>query len=134
MISQDSMNTMYWIVELFLIRFFLLLLLQVPHFDVVGQALIYTLETALGEKFTKEAREGWTQVYSVVSTGMIEGCYYAMLDEAEVVDEEMEEELLRKEEEALFHLLGDAAFLMKDVRATSTHSRSLPFCTSHSRE
>jgi hypothetical protein len=94
---------------------------QPPHFEVVGQALMHTFETALGEKFTDEARQGWVQVYSVVSTGMIEGCYYAMIEDVGEKDKDLEEELLRTEEEALCNLLGDAAFFIKDVRSQASH-------------
>jgi hypothetical protein len=46
------------------------------HYPIVGKALMYTLEELLQEEFTKEARSGWKQVYTVVSTGMVSACKY----------------------------------------------------------
>lgn len=43
------------------------------HYGIVGQALLHTLETALGEKWTPVVKKGWTQVYAFVSTAMIAG-------------------------------------------------------------
>src|SRR5438093_6961321 len=34
------------------------------HFETVGDALLWTLETGLGASFTPEVREAWTGVYS----------------------------------------------------------------------
>ena len=43
----------------------------------VGQALIYTLQTGLGDKFTEEVKEAWLKLYAVVqqlmTLGMTEG-------------------------------------------------------------
>ncbi|KAL3914454.1 MAG: hypothetical protein SGILL_006096 [Bacillariaceae sp.] len=44
-----------------------------PHYDVVGEALLYTLETALGDAWTEPVKQGWIGVYTFVSTTMIEG-------------------------------------------------------------
>jgi hypothetical protein len=49
------------------------------HYPIVGQALLFTLETALGnELWTATVREGWTGVYAFVSTTMIRGAKIAM--------------------------------------------------------
>jgi hemoglobin-like flavoprotein len=44
-----------------------------PHYTVVGQALLYTLETALGDKWTPQVQSGWEGIYQFVSTTMMEG-------------------------------------------------------------
>ena len=41
-----------------------------PHYDVVGKALVMTLEQGLGDAFTPEVKEAWTLVYGVVATTM----------------------------------------------------------------
>ena len=41
-----------------------------PHYDVVGKALLMTLEQGLGDAFTPEVKEAWTLVYGVVATTM----------------------------------------------------------------
>jgi ribosomal protein L17 len=46
------------------------------HYPIVGKALIHTLKTALGEEYTSEVHQGWTQVYAVIFTGMQEGAFY----------------------------------------------------------
>ena len=44
------------------------------HYDVVGQALIDTLQTGLGdEAFTVEVKEAWQSVYGVAKATMLEG-------------------------------------------------------------
>lgn len=40
------------------------------HYDTVGGALLYTLETGLGEDFTAEVKDAWTEVYTVLATTM----------------------------------------------------------------
>lgn len=47
-----------------------------PHYAVVGQALIETLATALGDEFTDEVKAAWVDVYDVISKSMIEGAGY----------------------------------------------------------
>lgn len=41
------------------------------QFAVVGQALLWTLEKGLGDKWTKEVNEAWTEVYTILSDAMI---------------------------------------------------------------
>jgi Flp pilus assembly pilin Flp len=43
------------------------------HYEVVGQALLYTLETALGEHWTAPVQTGWVGVYHFVSSAMMDG-------------------------------------------------------------
>eukprot|EP00529_Nitzschia_sp_RCC80_P026088 CAMPEP_0113461002 /NCGR_PEP_ID=MMETSP0014_2-20120614/11298_1 /TAXON_ID=2857 /ORGANISM="Nitzschia sp." /LENGTH=349 /DNA_ID=CAMNT_0000352713 /DNA_START=192 /DNA_END=1241 /DNA_ORIENTATION=- /assembly_acc=CAM_ASM_000159 len=47
--------------------------LQKAHYDLVGQALIDTLSTALGEDFTEDAKNAWVGVYDVIATTMMAG-------------------------------------------------------------
>ena len=42
------------------------------HYDTVGQALLWTLEKALGRAFTPELRHAWTTVYTLVAVTMQE--------------------------------------------------------------
>jgi nitric oxide dioxygenase len=41
------------------------------HYETVGQALIETLETGLGEAFTSEVRLAWTAAYGLLAGVMI---------------------------------------------------------------
>ncbi len=41
------------------------------HYVPVGAALLWTLEQGLGEAFTPEVRDGWTQAYTTLSGAMI---------------------------------------------------------------
>lgn len=43
------------------------------HYEVVGAALLATLELGLGEAFTQPVREAWTAAYSGVATIMRAG-------------------------------------------------------------
>lgn len=40
------------------------------HYDMVGAALLWTLEQGLGEDYTPEVAEAWTEAYGVLSTTM----------------------------------------------------------------
>lgn len=40
------------------------------HYDVVGAALLWTLATGLGEAFTDEVREAWTEAYTLLANTM----------------------------------------------------------------
>ena len=43
------------------------------HYPIVGQALLSTLEAALGDSWTPKVKQGWTFIYGFVSTTMIAG-------------------------------------------------------------
>lgn len=43
------------------------------HYESVGAALLWTLETGLGAAFTPEVKEAWTAVYGVLAATMQEG-------------------------------------------------------------
>ncbi|CAB9496311.1 shock protein 75 kDa, mitochondrial [Seminavis robusta] len=49
------------------------------HYPVVGQALLETLATALGDKFTPSLKEAWTGVYGFVTTNMLKGANECLL-------------------------------------------------------
>jgi hemoglobin-like flavoprotein len=40
------------------------------HYDSVGKALLWTLEQGLGEQFTPEAKEAWSETYGLLTTIM----------------------------------------------------------------
>ncbi|MEZ5941559.1 MAG: globin family protein [Planctomycetaceae bacterium] len=42
------------------------------QYPTVGAALLWTLEQGLGDQFTEEAKAAWTEVYTVLSSQMIE--------------------------------------------------------------
>ena len=43
------------------------------HFDVVGGALLWTLEQGLGERFTPAVRDAWVAAWDVIAGAMREG-------------------------------------------------------------
>lgn len=43
------------------------------HYPVVGEILIDTLKTALGDEFTKDAEEAWQRTYSALASVMLSG-------------------------------------------------------------
>jgi hemoglobin-like flavoprotein len=51
---------------------------KAAHYDVVGQALLWTLAGGLGESFTPDVRDAWTKVYGVLAATMQAGAAEAM--------------------------------------------------------
>jgi len=45
------------------------------HYDTVGGALLGTLEAGLGDDFTPDVKQAWTDVYGVMAGVMIEAAY-----------------------------------------------------------
>lgn len=45
---------------------------KAEHYDTVGQALLWTLEQGLGDAYTAEHAQAWTETYTVLATTMIE--------------------------------------------------------------
>lgn len=44
------------------------------HYGIVGEALMHTLQTALGEQYwTRDVKQGWTVLYAFVTTAMLAG-------------------------------------------------------------
>jgi hemoglobin-like flavoprotein len=50
---------------------------QDKHYQVVGEALIWTLETSLAEAFTREVRKAWVEVYGMIAEAMIAAAHRA---------------------------------------------------------
>ena len=50
------------------------------HYDVVGSALIWTLEQGLGADFTDEVREAWVTTYTIVASVMKEAAAQAIAE------------------------------------------------------
>jgi nitric oxide dioxygenase len=46
---------------------------QKRHYDVVGAALLWTLEIGLGNGWTRELSDAWATAYTALATVMIEG-------------------------------------------------------------
>ena len=40
------------------------------HYDTVGAALLWTLETGLGDAFTEETKDAWATVYGILADTM----------------------------------------------------------------
>ncbi|KAG7348448.1 globin-like protein [Nitzschia inconspicua] len=47
--------------------------LEKAHYDLVGKALLDTLEKALGDDFTAETKAAWSGVYAIITEKMMEG-------------------------------------------------------------
>ena len=45
----------------------------IEHFDVVGAALLWTLEQGLGERFTPAVRDAWVAAWDVIAGAMRDG-------------------------------------------------------------
>lgn len=46
---------------------------RAAHYDTVGAALLWTLGQGLGESFTKDVEDAWTEVYGVLASTMQSG-------------------------------------------------------------
>lgn len=46
---------------------------QKEHYAVVGECLIYTLKTGLGDRWNANVEAAWIAVYKILSNAMIEG-------------------------------------------------------------
>jgi hemoglobin-like flavoprotein len=49
------------------------LALEAAHYELVGTALMDTLEKALGDDFTPEVKQAWAGVYGIITEKMMEG-------------------------------------------------------------
>lgn len=45
------------------------------HYDLVGAALLWTLEQGLGDGFTDEVREAWAALYGILAGTMLRAAY-----------------------------------------------------------
>jgi nitric oxide dioxygenase len=43
------------------------------HFDLVGGALLWTLEQGLGEAFTPEVHDAWAAAFTIIADAMLIG-------------------------------------------------------------
>lgn len=48
---------------------------QVSHYSIVGEALLWTLEKGLGEAWTPEIANAWTEAYGILSGFMVSEAY-----------------------------------------------------------
>jgi hemoglobin-like flavoprotein len=46
---------------------------RTPHYQAVGDALIWTLERCLGNGFTPDVQQAWTRVYGLIASVMQQG-------------------------------------------------------------
>jgi hemoglobin-like flavoprotein len=51
---------------------------QAKDYATVGSALLWTLEQGLGQAFTPETRDAWTEVYGILATTMQQGATAAV--------------------------------------------------------
>ena len=51
------------------------------HYDMVGEALLWTLEQGLGDAFTPELREAWAEAYTILANVMIDAAEAAEQEE-----------------------------------------------------
>jgi nitric oxide dioxygenase len=75
LVEQGDMETLVKVLKDLGIRHLALgLTLEKAHFDMVGQALLDTLATALGgDIFTEAVKNAWEEVYALITEKMIEG-------------------------------------------------------------
>ncbi|KAG7373475.1 flavohemoprotein [Nitzschia inconspicua] len=97
-----------------------------PHYEIVGQALLHTLEVALGDGWTEPVKKGWIGVYTFVSTAMMEGA-------EEYLKEKMEEERAeRKRQEELTRAQAEEAIAGAKARAAqAAKKKGVRFDTVH---
>ena len=53
---------------------------QMEHFDVIGAALLWTLEQGLGEGFTPDVRDAWVAAWNLIAGAMGEGMRRALAE------------------------------------------------------
>ncbi len=56
------------------------------HYDTVGGALLYTLEKGLGDDFTPDVKDAWTEVYNTLATVMKDAAKSVSATEPTVVE------------------------------------------------
>lgn len=54
---------------------------KAEHYDLVGQALLWTLEQGLGDAWSSDVREAWSEAYQMIATGMLRGAAISGSDE-----------------------------------------------------
>lgn len=53
---------------------------RLEHFEVIGAALLWTLEQGLGEHFTPDVRDAWEAAWGVIAGAMSEGLRRALAE------------------------------------------------------
>jgi hemoglobin-like flavoprotein len=53
------------------------------HYATVGGALLKTLEQGLGDAFTPEVRQAWTDLYGVIAETMLQGTRQPVMESAD---------------------------------------------------
>ena len=53
---------------------------RLEHFEVIGAALLWTLEQGLGEHFTPDVRDAWEAAWGVIAGAMSEGMRRALAE------------------------------------------------------
>jgi hemoglobin-like flavoprotein len=56
---------------------------QETHYEIVGEALLWTLEQGLGADFTDEVKDAWTAVYTVLAQTAIDGANSAISQQSD---------------------------------------------------
>ncbi len=56
------------------------------HYNTVAAAFLWTLEQALGARFTSEVRDAWIEMYNAISTTMKEGADSTHTNPASYID------------------------------------------------
>jgi hypothetical protein len=57
------------------------------HYPIVGEALLKTLEAALGDAWTPTVKEGWTGIFGFVSDSMQRGAEEFLMEELDAYHE-----------------------------------------------
>jgi hemoglobin-like flavoprotein len=74
LLEKGDMNNLVGVLKDLGARHFSLgLNLEEAHYDLVGQALVDTLEKTLGDDFTSEVKDSWVEVYALIKENMMEG-------------------------------------------------------------
>lgn len=56
------------------------------HYETVGQALLWTLEQGLGDKFTPQVSQAWTTAYQLLASVMQMGAFKARTRQPDSAD------------------------------------------------
>lgn len=62
--------------------------LQRAHYELVGEALLSTLDTALGEAFTPKVKASWGSIYAVITEQMMLGAKEHQDAQASIIEKE----------------------------------------------
>jgi nitric oxide dioxygenase len=51
------------------------------HYQTVGQGLLWSLENILGDRWSAQTRQAWTEAYTIMANTMLQGAQPAALEE-----------------------------------------------------